>query len=205
LVKEEKILLLAVESADQQQIIGAMVDTIKHCVFDKVDVNKLPLFDVEYMFAQIRAKSVGETTTLRFKCNECSTINEAVVDISSIEMKVPKGTSEFELVPGVSVVMAWPNCRDTASITPDGDKVESAFELVQKCIVKVKTEDESVDYQEESEEERETFLNALPGSALQKMIEFIQSMPTLQHDIVFDCGSCGAKNEHKLEGLADFF
>jgi hypothetical protein len=90
LVKEEKVLMMAMESQDMNAILNAVVDTITACVQEPVEKDKLTIFDVEYMFTQIRAKSVGETSKVGIKCKHCETSNEVGIDVSSIKINVPK-------------------------------------------------------------------------------------------------------------------
>ena len=109
LVKEQKILLLAGETQDKVQIINAMLDTIASCTRDEIDTKKLTTFDVDYIFAQIRSKSVGETSTLIFKCRQCDHKNEVAVNIADAKVEGEIANSIVELTPEIKVKMMYPS------------------------------------------------------------------------------------------------
>ena len=109
LVKEEKVLLLAFESKDQKKALSAMIGTIDACVSDTIDTSKLTMFDVEYMFTQIRSKSVGESTKVMIKCSECGHENEIGIDLSSANVDVPEVDNIIKISDEITVELRYPS------------------------------------------------------------------------------------------------
>ena len=110
LVKEEKILLIAMESKDNAEMVNSVKDIVKSCTFDKVDISNMPIFDVEYIFLQIRAKSVGEVSNLKILCpDDKKTYANIEVDLSKVEVQVEKGhTNKIELTKDMGLIMTYP-------------------------------------------------------------------------------------------------
>ena len=108
LVKEEKVLMMAMESQDEAQVLGAITDTIAACVDDNIKISKLTTFDVEYMFIQIRAKSVGESIELNMACKECEHQTAVSVKLDDVKIDVPKVSNMIELSDQISIEMRWP-------------------------------------------------------------------------------------------------
>ena len=135
LVKEEKILLLAFESQDEKQAMQAMVDTIIACVNEKLNPKTFTSFDVEYMFTQIRSKSVGETTKINVACSECGTNNEQTINLAELKVEVPEINNVIELTDNISVELKYPSFE--AFIKNYGkDKTETEFSymVINNCI-----------------------------------------------------------------------
>ena len=155
LVKEEKVLLLAMESQDPTQIFGAITDTIKACVDGEFNVNVLTSFDVEYMFIKLRGKSVGETSNVNIKCqaDDCDHQNEVAIDLGSIEddmSAVPNNL--IKLDDKISIEMRFPTFNEIFS-DPDIANAEGSmqlFALLRKCVATILTEEERIDLKEHS-------------------------------------------------------
>ena len=210
LVKEEKVLLQAFESQNLSSILETMCDTIAACLDQKskVQVDNLATFDVEYMFTQIRASSVGETSDIILKCTECDRDNTVSVDLTELEVKVDDIDKLIEITDEVSVEMRYPSYQvlideDIQEIS-DGN-AEQVISLVAGSIVAVLTDEERIEVSTESPEEVKEFLNSLTATQFQKVAAFLQEMPQLQHHVNFKCEGCGADNEKELRGLSDFF
>jgi len=212
LVKEEKVMLMANEAGDQKQVMEAMANTIRACCDEKVDVPTLTTFDVEYMFTQIRAKSVGETAEVDAKCQaiDCEhqtgvTINltEAEVDMS----KVPE-SNIVELTDTISMEVRYPTYKsvyENISEAIDDKQVDFAFTMMESCLVAVITEDERILMGEATPKERKEFIDSMTNQQFESLSSHLNNMPSLGLNITWECESCGHKNEHKLEGLQDFF
>ena len=207
LVKEEKILMLAMESQDMNSVLGAVVDTIEACVQDPIEKNKLAMFDVEYMFTQIRSKSVGETSKISVKCQHCEEKNEVTVDVASIEIDVPDLDNMIELTNDITLEMKWPTYSEIIAlgITDKDSMASSAFSMIGKCIAAIHTEEERIDTKDVSAKELEDFLDSMTSEQFQKLTVYIEKMPRLQHDLNFACNACGENNDIKLQGMTDFF
>jgi hypothetical protein len=213
LVKEEKALLIAQQSEDATVMIETLKNIIKSCVQDKIEVNKLALFDLEYMFVQIRGKSVGETIDLSFSCDEDhGEQNEkakAKVTIDLTTLKVEAGenhTNKFELFDNVGVVMKYPTSDIMKKLegvdTSDLDKV---FEIIALSIDYIYQGEELFYGSEQSKEELVGFVNNLTTEQFLKLQSFFESMPKLKKQIEYNCPVCGKHHVKMLEGIQSFF
>lgn len=205
LVKEEKVLMIAFETGDQKQALGAVVDTLAACIEDDIDVNALTTFDIEYLFTQIRSKSVGEKSTIMLPCSSCEHKNEVDLDIASIEVEVPKDKKNIiELTPSVSVEMQYPSYRAITGVDLDGQETELGFQMLIKCISAIHTDEERYDASDASEEELMEFIESMTTSQFQQVSAFLQDMPSLQQEVKFLCEKCGTGNTQTLKGIGDF-
>lgn len=207
LVKEQKVLLIALESRDEKAILQSVVDTIEACTYEDINVNELATFDVEYMFTQIRAKSAGETTKVSIKCSECEEYTDIIVALDKIEIEVPKGENNIQLTDQYTVKMRYPSYKHLATITEleSNTLTESMYEMIVACLDSLQTEDDNISFLDESRKDIDTFLNNLNGDQFDKLVKFVTDLPKMEHDIVFDCQSCGANNTQVLQGIQDFF
>jgi len=204
LVKEEKILLLASESKDINQITNAVLDTVVACVDGNVSRSQLTTFDVEYMFLQLRSKSVGENIELKINCDECKHQNDHTVNLDKITCDVPKKTNIIQISDTVSVEMRYPS-YDMLDFDEIESMENSAIEIMSRCMVAVISNDERVDLSEETDESISNFIGSMTQSQFEKVAGFLQDMPAVRHKIDFTCESCGHSNEIVLEGMQSFF
>lgn len=205
LVKEEKVLMIAFESKDPQQMLTALGDTVISCIADKIDPHTLTTFDIEYLFIKIRSKSVGESVDLNLKCNQCDIDNKVKVDLNSIEILVPKVATNISLGEGIELKMKYPRYFDVVSLQQDGNvTADDSFKLVAQCIDSVITTDDIIKISDEPIDEVLAFIDQLDTTQFKKVQQFVQSIPALTHDIEFKC-SCGCDNKVTLKGLQDFF
>jgi hypothetical protein len=207
LVKEEKVLMMAMESQDMNSVLNAVVDTIEACSQDPIEKDKLAMFDVEYMFTQIRSKSVGETSKVSISCKECEAKNEVKIDVSSIQIDVPEVDNMIQVTPEITLEMKWPSYNDIISLGIKDEKSlqASTFGLIGKCISAIHTEEERIDTKDVSLKELEEFIDSMTSEQFQKVSSYIEKMPKLAHDIHFDCCLCGHGNDITLQGMTDFF
>jgi len=208
LVKEQKILLLAGETQDKTQIINAMLDTIESCTRDEIDTKKLTTFDVDYIFAQIRSKSVGETSQLIFLCKECEHKNEVIVNIAEAKVEGKIVDPIVELTPEIKVKMMYPSyhamTKNDALLNND-DTTSMAFEFIKMCMVSVITDEEQVMLRDETEESVQDFIDSLSSEQFSKMTTFLENVPKMKTEVNFKCENCGSDQYSTLEGLEDFF
>lgn len=215
LVKEEKILLQAFESKDLQMCLAAMSDTLGACLDQKanVDVEKLATFDIEYMFTQIRAKSVGETSNILITCTQdvdgkvCNEQNEYVVDLEQLSVDAPEGSNVVSVTPDISVELNYPTYETMINETAKkNEEVNSnAMQLLTGCIAAVLTGEERIDTAGESRESMEEFVGNMTANQLKGITDFLDNMPSLKHEAKFKCKKCGQDNRALLKGLSDFF
>ena len=209
LVKEEKILLQAFESGDVKTCLEAMVDTLDACIDpkSKVDVGSLATFDVEYMFTQVRAKSVGETSSILIKCKSCEENNPYEVDLEELKVEIEDNDNVIEINDELSVEMEYPTYHSfiQQDIDVNNQDTESMFAMLASSISAVLTENERIDCKKESTESVVEFLNSMTASQLQKVVAFLEKLPALKHRVEFDCKKCGEHNDLELKGLSDFF
>jgi len=208
LVKEQKVLLIAYESQDRRQILNAMLNTIEACLKEPLNVKALSTFDVDYMFTQIRAKSVGETSDILIGCTECETQNEIKINLEEIKIDVGENNNLIELTDKISVRMRFPNYDYFISndvLMGESTQSEQLMALVVSCIDAVETEDERISMQDESNEEIMGFLDSLTTDQFDKIAQFTLDLPKLEHEVAFKCKDCGTDNKRILRGIDDFF
>lgn len=204
LVKEEKVLLMAAESKDENEIIRAIENTVAACIDDSIDVTRLCTFDLEYMFLQLRSKSTGENSDILIKCQSCDEKNEVVVPLGDVNCSERTTESNvIELTNEISLEMRYPSYRDMNLSSDNEDKF--GFEVISRCIEAVLTEDERIVIGEEKTEDVEKFVESMTQEQFKKIIDFIQEMPSLKYDLNFVCQSCGAINEREIRGIQSFF
>jgi len=210
LVKEEKVLLLAMETQDPQQILQAISDTVLACITDELDPRKMTTFDIEFLFLKIRSKSVGERAPLIFKCKECEHPNEVVLNIDDIDIECnPKESKKkVQLNSDITLVMRWPTYSDMiadSSMLANNNTTQMAFGMVSKCIEAIQTEEENFLIKDQPKEDVMAFLESLTAEQYKVITNYIESMPQLVHTVSYNCESCGTENNHTLKGIQDFF
>lgn len=207
LVKEEKVLMMAMESQDSKQILDTVVDTISACVIDDIPRNSLTVFDVEYLFTQIRAKSVGETSTINMTCSECSEDTQVTVNIGDITIDVPDVETLIPLTDTISIEMKYPSWASLLGddINENQSAVDVTFRLIAQCIDAVITPDERILMRDQSVDEVNEFIEGMTQEQFTKVREFVESMPRMKKDVEYTCSFCQHNNKYTLEGLADFF
>ncbi len=206
LVKEEKILLMAFESQDEQTSMRAMLDTIDACCEGDYVKEDLTTFDIEYMFTQIRGKSVGESIDLNVKCQECDTQNEININLSDIDIDVPDLNNVIELTDDISLELKFPSFKAFTDNYKQGiTDSEFSFVVIKECIGAVINGEERIDLKDVSDKEIEDFVDSLSTGQLQTIGNFVQQIPMMKKDVEFDCVKCGHQNLHKLEGIQSFF
>lgn len=207
LVKEEKILMIALESQDQKAVLRAVKDVIESCVFDKINVNNLAIFDVESLFISLRSKSVGEKVDVNIKCEECDGENQYKIDLEEIAVpEVGDQEKNIMLTDDVGVTMRYPSFKDMENIKDEElQSVQGVMKLITNCIDSVYDKESVYKGSDQSEKEMEDFVGNLNSEQFQKMSDWFEGMPTISHTIEFDCISCKAHNKQELRGLQSFF
>ena len=209
LVKEEKILILAIESGDPKDITRAIKDVLKNCISTRgIKVDELPTFDIEYLFLNIRAKSVGESVELIVRCpDDGVTEVNATVYIDEIKVKKDKNhTTDIKIDDTYTMRMKYPSLEqfvnENFSFSAD---VDSTFEIVASCIDVVFSEDEAWEAKECTKKELVAFVEQFNSSQFKEVEKFFDTMPKLSHTITVTNPNTGVENEVTLEGLSSFF
>jgi ribosomal protein L44E len=203
LVKEEKILLIAQESESENQILQAVKDIIESCTFSKIDVNKIPMYDLEYIFLKIRSKSVGEVISFQLKCEECGEYNKVELNLEDVEVQFPDEEIDpnIELTDSVGITLKPINLSDVTKAK--GKDVIS--EALISSIDSIYDSDNVYSASTCSKKELETFVDSLTHQHLEKIQKYLLNQPTLKHTIEYTCEKCGHKNSYELSGLQSFF
>ena len=210
LVKEEKLLLLATESGESSELIAAVTDIIKSCT-DIQDVDKLPTFDIEYIFLQIRTKSVGETVEVNVTCpDDGVTQIQMEIDIDAIKVeKNPDHTDIIKLDDDLSVKMGYPSMTQFIETNFEVDtnkpQVDQSLEIIMQCIDQVYTAEESWDASDCTKKELRDFVESMNSKQFKDIEKFFDTMPKLQHKIEITNPKTKVKSSVMLEGLASFF
>ena len=204
LVKEQKLLILALENDDQEQILNAITKTISDCLITKVNVKDLSLFDIEYLFLQIRARSISEEIEMKVTCQDDG---ETTVDVkfmvNDVKVNFPKGhTNIIKLSDELTVEMKYPDLDYFTKVNFIGEEPD-AYELVAKCIKRVYVGED--DYTADSVEESKKWVEGLTNAQFDKIQAFFETMPTLKHVLKVKNPKTKVANEVVLEGLSDFF
>ena len=214
LVREEKILVLALESEDQKQITDAIIQIIGDCLITKnIDVTKLPTFDIEYLFLNVRSKSVGESVEVNITCpDDGKTKVETSINIDDIKVVKSKDHKLIvKLDDKYSMKLKYPsldqfieNNFDFEMAEPN-ESVSAAMSMLSSCIDMIYDEEESWDASESTKEELDEFIDQLNTKQFQEVEEFFKTMPKLSHTLKVTNPQTGVESEVVLEGLASFF
>ena len=211
LVKEEKILILALESKDESEITNAVTDVLKKCILTKgVDVDKLPTFDIEYVFLNIRAKSIGEDIRMTVTCpDDGKTQVPVTLYVDDIKVIKPKDHKiDIVLDDKMTLRMKYPSLNqfiETNFNQKDDDAVEKSFEIVASSIDMVYNDEEMFAASECTKKELKEWVESLTSEHFQKIEKFFETMPKLKHTLKVTNPKTKKENTIVLEGLSDFF
>ena len=206
LVKEEKVLLMAFETKDEKTAMQAMLDTIDACVEGEYVKSKLTTFDIEYMFTQIRGKSVGESIEVKTKCSECETEQPMKIGLADITVDVPEVNNLIQLTETVSVEMQYPPFKTFIdNFKENVQESEFGFTVIKECISAVISGEERIDINDVPSKDVEDFVDSMNSQQLQSISKFVETIPALKKDIEFVCSHCEHENKITLQGIQDFF
>jgi len=206
LVKEEKILLMAMEEEKDTQLNRALKQVVNNCTFEKLDVGKLPLFDLEYIFLRIRAKSVGEVAKIQVLCeDDGETYVPIEVDLESIEVEFQEDhTTKIELTDEIGIEMGYPTF-EFLNFKADETEVNQLFDIIGSSIERVYEGETVYEKADFSKKDLKVFLESLTSEQFLKVQKFFETMPRLRHKIEVVNPKTKKKNEITLEGLQAFF
>ena len=211
LVKEEKLLVLALESEDTKQITTAIKAVIKACIKTRgIKVENLPTFDIEYLFLNIRGKSVGEELEVNIICpDDEKTQVPVTIDLDSIEcQKVEGHTNKIKLDPNLMMEMKYPSLDQFIKSNfdmNDTNQMDQSFALIATCIDKIYSDEEVWATADCTKKEVNEFLESMNSAQFKEIEKFFETMPKLSHTIEVTNPKTKVKSEVVLEGLASFF
>ena len=211
LVKEEKLLVLALESEDTKQITTAIKAVIKACILTKgIKVDTLPTFDIEYLFLNIRGKSVGESIDVNVICpDDRKTEVQVTIDLDDIKVtKSENHTNQIKVDDNIMIEMKYPSLNEFIKSNfdfKDGNQMDQSFELIASCIDKIYTEDEVWAAEDCTKKEVNEFLESMNSAQFKQIEQFFTTMPKLSHTVTVTNPETKVKSDVVLEGLASFF
>ncbi len=209
LVKEEKVLLMALESEDEKQVVGAVKDLIKNCVISRLKVDSLPSFDLEYLFLKIRAASIGEVVTLTVTClDDNETKVEAEININNVEITKPEGhTNKIMFDDKTGIVMNYPSMQQFVDreFLQKEMKTDQVYGFIADSIDQIFDGEEVYDSSTTTKKEFRTFVDSLTTKQFEKIQKFYETSPKLSHTFTVTNPKTGKESEYTIEGLQSFF
>ena len=216
-VKEEKLFLMANESSDLKTVIDTTKQVLNNCIISDIDIDKLPIFDIEYLFLNIRARSVNEIINLNYKCNndikndedegthKCGHTVQIDVNVLDIKPKIDKKPeNRIQITDKVGIMMKYPNFNTLTKYEGENES-EMVLKLTIDCIDYIYDGDQIYYAKDTTEEELVEFIENMQTKDLEKIKEFFDSMPKISKELDFKCKKCGYEERITVEGLESFF
>jgi hypothetical protein len=215
LVKEQKILLIAMESDAEKDIINAIKQIVNNCAVDTVDVDKMPIFDLEYFFTKLRAKSVGEQVDLRLQHgnrinsngDQCSHVTNFKLNLMEIEVEKEEGHTDkiiLDDASGIGIKLNYPKINISEMVSGK-NQIEGAIEAIKECTDYIFDKDNVYSRADMKESELVEWVDQLSQAQFEKIVQFFQTMPKLKHTITWKCKECHHDDTVTLEGMQSFF
>jgi len=210
LVKEEKILLMAMESKDNKEIVSATKQILNACTFNKLNINTLPMFDIEYILLQVRAKSVGEVSKFRVLCpDDKETLVEVELDLSKVNVNVDDDHTNKIVIDkkrNLGLVLNYPSLETSqAGFDMDDKDIDSVFSIIISCVDLIYEGDKIFPAKDSTNEELKDFIESLSQEAFKNIKTFFGTMPQLRHEIEVENPKTKIKSKVVFKGLQDFF
>ena len=212
LVKEEKILLMAKEAGDELSINQATEQIVNDCIEGDIDSKDIPTFELEYIFLNVRAKSVGEDVELRYRHSdsinrngeECDSSTIVTVNLEEVEIKLDEShTKDIMLTDDVGVRMKYPTLSNAEQMRKDSS--QNIVSTIAHCIDYIFDKEQIYDDTTTTFEEKIQFIENLNQEQLLKINNFFDTMPRLEHEVTYKCSGCGQEDKITLRGITDFF
>jgi len=209
LVKEEKILMMAMESKKNADIVQAVKEIVSECTFNKIDISTMPMFDVEYIFLQIRSKSVGEVSKLKLLCpDDGKTYADCEIDLNEVKVQVDEEhTNKIELDNGVGIIMKYPTIDSFRESGIQNINAANMLEVIGTCILQIYEDSgkKVFDPKDQTKKELTEFIEQLNSKQFKEVQKFFDTMPKLKHTIKIKNPKTKKESEIVLTGLNDFF
>lgn len=208
LVKEEKVLMMALESKDLKHSMQTVADTVVACLNGAVAKEDLMPYDVEYLFMKIRAKSVGETATMNVKCSQCEHENKQVIGVDDVKLITPDAEVESKIAITDDIYLelrhaSYETVVDAIEVEDEEAKVDVT--ALGHYIEAVVNGDDRIVFRNESIESQNQFVESLSVEQVNEIKKFVENVPVVTVPISFDCEECGKENEFDLAGIQNFF
>jgi hypothetical protein len=208
LVKEEKILLMALEGKDQDEIQNSVMKIMTNCVnVEQHELESLPYFDIEHLFLQLRARSIDNIATLKVKhanTEECDHVNTVTLDLNDVVVNVKEESNVLMLTEDIGVTLQYPSLRVAAQLDAINESdVERLFSFIANCIVNI-FDGENV-YEDATIEEKIEWIGNTNKEQFNKIMKFFTTMPTVEYTLNYVCEKCGKEDSVHLRGLTSFF
>ena len=207
LVKEQKLLLMAQESDDQKDMLRTTSEIVNACTFGKVDAKVSPIFDIEFVFLKLRAKSVGETAQINVLCpDDNETYVDTSVNLDEIEVQISDDhSSEVVLTDTVKMVMKYPKLDDIKGFSAADSGVKNIFNIMKTCIYEVHDGLQVYNRVDMTDKDIDDFIEQMDTKQFEKITQFFETMPRLRHMISVTNPKTNVTSEVLLEGLESFF
>lgn len=213
LVKEQKILMMALESKEKETIETAIKQIVNNCTLDDTDIEKLPLIDLEYFFYQLRARSIGEVVESRYKCNNvledgssCGNVFDVVLNIlEDIKLNSQEINNVIKITETIGIQLKFPDLSIADKLSKEKTFTDASFELISNCIDFIYDKDKIYYSNETPKEEIISFLESLNQKQFEEIISFFDSLPSLSSSKEVVCSKCGFVHNIEIEGLENFF
>ena len=209
LVKEEKILMMAMESKASADITQAVKDIVSECTFNKIDISNMPMFDVEYIFLQIRSKSVGEISKLKLLCpDDEKTYADIELNLDDVKVQVGEDhTNKIELDKGMGMIMKYPTIDSFSETGIKDINPGNMLDVISTCILQIyeKNGEKTYDPKDQTKKEVIEFIEQLNTKQFREVQKFFETMPKLKHEITIKNPNTKKESKVTLTGLNDFF
>ena len=206
LVKEEKHLMIAQQTGKESDMIRAVQNIVSACTFEVVNSKNMPLFDLEYVFLQLRSKSVGEIAKLRVKCpDDGETEVEVDVPLESISCVKEVGhDTRIQLTDTIGIIMKYPTVDMMIGLDTK-DEAGSTFEIIKSCVDQIYDADNVYTKNDMEDKELNDFIDSMSHDQFEKLSEFFDTMPKVKYPVKIKNPNTGVESEIVLQGLSDFF
>ena len=209
LVKEEKILMMALESKQEKDITQAVKDIVKECTFNKVNIDNMPMFDVEYIFLNIRSKSVGEVSKLKILCpDDKKTYADVELDLNEVNVQVGEDhTNKIDLGNGTGMIMQYPSIDSFKDSGIRDINASNMLEVISTCILQIYEDEGKKVYNSKDQTQKELtdFIEQLNTKQFKDVQKFFDTMPKLKHEVTIKNPKTKVESKITLSGLNDFF
>jgi len=206
LVREQKILMIAQESEEDKQIADAMGRLVSDCTFGAVDGNVNPMFDLEYVFLQMRGKSVGNEVKLSLVCpDDDETKVDVDIDLSKVDVQMNLEHSQnIKITDEISINFRYPRLKDIENISAEKGDFEQSIDMILSCIESVQNQDELIHRIDMTKDEIMEFIDSMSSDQMESVMQFFETMPKLRHVVEVKNPKTKVKSEILLEGMQSF-
>lgn len=208
LVKEQKNLMMAREGKNSEEIFNAICEIVKTVTFEKVDAMKLPMADLEYLFLQIRCKSIGETTKLNIPCKQdgCDGFATVELDLENVSLNLENiSDTKIQISDELMIELDWPTAKSAIKLESFEKETDAIKPMLRMCMVRIFDSQEIYELKEFPDSEIDNFIESLTLDQFEKIMQFFNGIPTLEEKVNYQCPKCKTKDSMVLKGLNNFF